>query len=104
MAAMLLSVGTIFHISDDESGSGECMQHRRQTAFIYFSIKNPLFSIEFPSALCFSEDKKSFQSLPNKNVIPVRIRKNAKSRKMSLDPIEIAYYYTSELERRNDAV
>ncbi len=37
MAAMLLSVGIIFHISDNESGSGECMQHHRQTAFIYLS-------------------------------------------------------------------
>ena len=67
MAAMLLSVGTIFHISDDKSGSGECMQHHRQTAFIYLS-------------------------------------EDAESRKMSLDSIEIVYYYTSKLERRNDAV
>ena len=91
MAAMLLSVGIIFHISDNESGSGECMQHHRQTAFIYLSIKNPLFSIESPSALCFSEEKNSFKAFPNKSVIPVRIRKNAESRKMSLDSIEIAY-------------
>ncbi|EEP29266.1 hypothetical protein GCWU000342_00622 [Shuttleworthella satelles DSM 14600] len=82
MAAMLLSVGTIFHISDDESGSGECMQHRRQTAFIYLSIKNPLFPIESPSALCFSEDKKFLQSLskqkrnPSADTQECGIRKN----------------------------